>query len=220
MTTEELGPGLRAVFNPDGSRKQLYSSPAQAPPYNPNNMNGFGGMLGGWAHSIAHNSKLPSLAKATTPLGGAGIGAAVGGGLGAAFSGLHNTFSSNGELSTPRVAGLGAILGSLLGAWRQQMHKQAGAGDALVQLLQRANDVPNEVKAVLMYVAQNMTPQDKAQLLSVLRTVAGASVGAVAAMVMNRMGLLPAAVGFALGGLATRPSVAPSYLSQPHSLFS
>lgn len=216
----EMPPGLRAVFNPDGSRRQLYSGPSQMPPYNPNNPNGIGGMIGTWAHSLAHDTKLPDFARARTPVGGAGLGAAVGGGLAAVMSGLHNTFSAGEELDTPRVAGMGALLGSLLGMWRQQMHKQSSIGDPLVQLLQRANDVPGEVKAVLMYIAQNMTPHDKAQLLSVLRTVAGASIGAVAAMVMNRMGLLPAAVGFALGGLATRPSVAPSYLSAPHSLFS
>jgi hypothetical protein len=219
MTTP-LPPGLRAIYNPDGSRKQLYSTPSQAPPYNPNNPNGLGGMLGGWAHDLIHKSKLPDFAKANTTLGGAGIGAAVGGGIGATLSGVNNMFGSGAETSTPRVAGIGAIIGSLMGMWRQRMHqKPASVGDPLVQLLNRANDVPNEVKAVLMYIAQNMSAHDKAQLLSVLRTVAGASIGAVAAMTMSRLGLLPAAVGFAMGGLATRPSVAPSYNAEPHYLF-
>lgn len=227
----ELPPGLRAIYSQpayaasgDLVRKPLNTTPAHLPPYLPNTPDMFFG-LGRWARNAVNSGKLPDFAKANTGIGGAGIGAAVGGTLGAAASGIHNFFNPDRPLDTMRTSGVSAALGSLMGLWRQRMHAKPASvknasvnGDALLSMLTYATDIPDGAKATLMMAVQQMGPMEKAQLLNLLRTAVGGSVGALIGMFLARTGLIPAAAGFALGAAAVQPPQPTSYLP-PHSLY-
>ena len=87
------------------------------------------------------------------------------------------------------------------------------------QIIQALDDLPTDLKGLLMSTVAGLTPAQQQQLATTLRGATDATAASLLVAFLASQGLVPAILGAGLVSQAQRPAYLPSYLPTQSSAF-